>query len=396
MKQHTICIVTGTRAEWGLLRGVWKAMEQCPGLRPVVAVTGAHLAEEFGCTVREIEADGAPIDVRIPILRYGTASREAVAKTTGDAIGLFTDYFAKAGPDAVLVLGDRYEIFAAGAAAAMLCIPLIHISGGDVTRGAVDDWFRHCLTKMASLHFPSCEEYARRVIRMGEDPARVENVGGLGDENLRKMELMSREALSASIGFDLTAPYVLVTYHPETASGASPAEQFDALLRALEPLAVHVIFTKANADAGGTAINRRIDAVCAADPGRCIAFTSMGVLRYLSAMKGCEAVVGNSSSGVVETPTLGVPAVNIGQRQAGRILCGNVICCEADEAAIRRALETALTPEFKAQAAQTVSPYNGGDTARRIAQGVERFLNDPAHKAPKGFYDGPVPGEVGP
>ena len=186
MERKTVCIVTGTRAEWGLLRGVCRAMQEREELCVKVAVTGAHLSEAFGMTVHEVERDGAPIDVRIPILEYGTDSREAMAKTTALAMERFTDYFSKTKPDAVLVLGDRYEIFAAGSAAAMLCIPVIHISGGDVTYGAVDEWIRHSLTKMAALHFPSCEVYAKRVIQMGESPDRVFNVGGLGDENLRK------------------------------------------------------------------------------------------------------------------------------------------------------------------------------------------------------------------
>ncbi len=386
--KKTVCVVTGTRAEWGLLRGVVKAMEESDFLCPQVVVTGAHLSEAFGHTVDEVKADGAPIAACIDILKFGTGSALATAKTVAYTLDQFVEYFSAHRPDAVLVLGDRYEIFAVGQAAALLEIPLIHISGGDVTHGAADDYFRHCLTKMASLHFPACEEYAKRVIRMGEDPATVENVGGLGDENLRNMKLMSREELEKSIGFSLEKPYALVTYHPETATGESPVGQFDQLLRALETLPLRVIFTKANADAGGQEINRRIDEICAQRPEDYIAFTSMGVLRYLSAMKYCAAVIGNSSSGVVETPTLGVPAVNIGRRQEGRILCPNVICCDADEKSIRSAVEKALTPAFAQKAKTTVSPYNGGDTSRRMVRGMEHFLTGPRCGKPKIFYDG--------
>lgn len=386
--KKTVCVVTGTRAEWGLLRGVVKKMEQSEILRPSVVVTGAHLSDAFGHTVAEVEADDAPIDARIDILKFGTGSALSTAKTVAYTLDRFVDYFSQARPDAVLVLGDRYEIFAVGQAASLLEIPLIHISGGDVTHGAADDYFRHCLTKMASLHFPACEEYARRVIRMGEDPATVENVGGLGDENLRNMKLLSRADLEKSIDFSLEQPYALVTYHPETAGGASPVGQFDELLHALENMPLHVIFTKANADAGGADINRRIDEICALHPQRYKAFTSLGVLRYLSAMKYCAAVIGNSSSGVVETPTLGVPAVNIGRRQEGRILCPNVICCEADAASIRAAVEKALTPEFAQLAKTTVSPYNGGETSLRVVRGMERFLTGPRCGKPKIFYDG--------
>lgn len=388
MDKKTLCVVTGTRAEYGLLRPVLQKLAGSAVIDARLVVTGAHLAPAFGETVREIEADGQPIHARIDILKFGTGSAEAMARTVAYTIEAFTGYFMQHRPDAVLVLGDRYEIFAVGAAAAMLRIPLAHISGGDVTRGAADDWFRHCLTKMASLHFPSCEEYARRVIRMGEDPATVENVGGLGDENLRSMRLLSRDALGESLGLDLSRPYVLVTYHPETAAGGDPVAQFDALWAALAGEDVFVLFTKANADAGGAAINARMDALCAAWPQKAAAFSSLGVLRYLSAMKYCAAVVGNSSSGVVETPSLGVPAVNIGQRQAGRILCENVVCCAADEASIRRALRTALSPQFRQKAAGAVSPYNGGDTSGRIVRRLEAFLQSPQLGAPKRFYDG--------
>lgn len=361
-------------------------------IEPRLVVTGAHLAPEFGNTVSEIEADGMPIAARIPILKFGTGSPLATARTVSYTMERFTDYFSQNRPDAVLVLGDRYEIFAAGAAAALLEIPLAHISGGDVTAGAADDWFRHCLTKMASLHFPSCEVYARRLIRMGEDPAAVENVGGLGDENLRSLPLLSRAALAESIGFGLDRPYALVTYHPETAGGASPAAQFDALCAALERCGLAAVFTKANAGCGGADINARIDAVCAARPGQYVAFTSMGVLRYLSAMKYCAVVAGNSSSGVVETPSLGVPCVNVGDRQKGRLLSANIICCAADEASVYAALQKALSPAFAAQARQAKSPYNGGDTSGRIVRRLEAFVQSPSLGKPKLFYDGPVPG----
>ncbi|MEG1275954.1 MAG: UDP-N-acetylglucosamine 2-epimerase [Ruthenibacterium sp.] len=389
MKQYTVAVVTGTRAEYGLLRGVLDALAASEVLTPQLLVTGAHLAPEFGGTVKEIEADGRAIAARIPILELvsGTGTPYATAKIVAHALDKFTDYFHANRPDAVLVLGDRYEIFAVGAAAALLEIPLLHISGGDVTQGAADDYFRHCLTKMAALHFPSCETYAQRIIRMGEAPETVHNVGGLGDENLRRLPLLSRAALAQSLDYDVTKPYVLATYHPETAGGEPPAQQFAALLRALSHFDVGCIFTKANADAGGAQINALIDAACA-ENSRDIAFTSMGVLRYLSAMQYCAVVVGNSSSGVVETPTLGIPAVNIGTRQQGRIVCDNVLCCAANEQSIAAALQTALTPAFAEKAHKTVSPYNGGNTAEKIVRIIEEFLQSPGCDAPKRFYDG--------
>ena len=387
----TVALITSTRADYGLLRPV--ACKLAAAGRLQLVVTGAHLCERLGSTVSEIEADAPAVNIaaRLPVFRENEPD-EPVGRTIARTMEVFDEYFAAHRPGCVLVLGDRYEIFAAGAAAALLEIPLAHISGGDVTAGAADDWFRHCLTKMASLHFPSCEVYARRLIRMGEDPAAVENVGGLGDENLRSLPLLSRAALAESIGFGLDRPYALVTYHPETAGGASPAAQFDALCAALERCGLAAVFTKANADAGGADINARIDAVCAARPGQYVAFTSMGVLRYLSAMKYCAVVAGNSSSGVVETPSLGVPCVNVGDRQKGRLLSANIICCAADEASVYAALQKALSPAFAAQARQAKSPYNGGDTSGRIVRRLEAFVQSPSLGKPKLFYDGSVPG----
>lgn len=390
-----ICLVTSTRAEWGLLQRVARAIHESAVLALQLVVTGAHLSPALGATAAEVAQSGLPIAARLPILPDGGGDTRAdTARTVARTIDVFTDYFEAHRPGAVLVLGDRYEIFAVGAAACLAGIPLAHISGGDVTLGAADEWFRHCLTKMASLHFPSCEAYARRLVRMGEAPDTVENVGGLGDENLRKLPLLGLAELAESLGLPRMAsgPYALVTYHPETAPGApAPAAAFEELVQALEAFPeLFVIYTKANADAGGAAINRRIDALCAAAPGRCAAFASMGALRYLSAMKYCAAVIGNSSSGVVETPTLGVPAVNIGSRQAGRILCGNVLCCAPDAASIRAAVETALSPAFRRQAGRAVSPYNGGDTAARITARLETWVRSPQFGRPKGFYDAPA------
>ena len=389
--KKNIAVVTGTRAEYGLLRPVLQKLRASERLAPQLLVTGAHLSEEYGRTVQEIEADGMPIAARIDILRFGHGVL-ALPDTVAFAIREFASWFAENRPAAVLVLGDRYEIFAAAQASAMMGVPIAHISGGDVTLGAADDYYRHCITKMAALHFPSCAEYARRVIRMGERPENVYNVGGLGDENIRMMPKLSLDALSESIGFDLHTPYALVTYHPETAGGADPAAQSDALLRAMDAVGadkgVHWLITKANADAGGEIINRRIDAWVASRPGEAAAFTSLGVKRYLSAMRYAAFVAGNSSSGVVETPTFGVPAVDIGERQAGRLRCANVLHCAADAGAIAACMETALTPAFVRRARHTDSPYNGGNTSGCIVAVLEQRLFEPGFGAPKGFYDG--------
>ena len=222
MEKKTVCVVTGTRAEYGLLRGVVKALAQSRVLAVRLVVTGAHLAQEFGMTVREIEADGVPIDARIPILKFGTGTALATAKTTAYALEQFIEYFTAHRPDMVLVLGDRYEIFAAGQAAALLGIPLAHISGGDVTLGAADDYFRHCLTKMASLHFPACEEYAARVVRMGEAPETVHCVGGLGDENIRSLPLLEKDALARAWALRWRGPMPLSPIPPKRRAAPAP------------------------------------------------------------------------------------------------------------------------------------------------------------------------------
>ena len=320
-----VAVVTGTRAEYGLLRPVCEKLRESEQLSLALVVTGAHLSERYGNTVTEIEADGMPIAAKIPILNHPSTAL-GTCHTIGDAIGLFADYFAETRPDCVLVLGDRYEIFAAATAAAVLRIPLAHISGGDVTAGAADEFFRHSITKMASIHFPSCAAYAARIIRMGEEPRRVFNVGGLGDENIRTMQLLSKEELTRRFSFDFSHPYLLVTYHPVTLGG-DPAEEVKALLAALDRFPqLGLIFTKANADAGGETINRLLDEYTARR-ANAVAFTSMGALGYLSAMRYCEAVVGNSSSGVVEAPSFQKPTVNIGDRQKGRLRCRSILDC---------------------------------------------------------------------
>jgi GDP/UDP-N,N'-diacetylbacillosamine 2-epimerase (hydrolysing) len=392
LKKH-LAVVTGTRAEYGLLRPVIQKLLKSDKIIPDVIATGAHLSPEYGHTVDEIRADGIPLAAEIDILKFGHGPL-SLADTVAYTIQQFARWFVENKPAAVLVLGDRYETFAAAQAAAMTGVPIAHISGGDVTLGAADDYYRHCITKMAALHFPSCTAYAERVIRMGEAPENVYNVGGLGDENIRTMPKMSLAELSESIGFDLcAAPYALVTYHPETAGGADPAAQSDALLCAMDTIGkesgVHWLITKANADAGGEIINRKIDAWVSARTESAISFASLGVKRYLSAMQSAAFVAGNSSSGVVETPTFGVPTVNIGSRQAGRLICENVICCPAEQTAMEAAMRQALSPEFRAKASAAVSPYNGGNTSGRIVEVLEQRLFAPVFGAPKGFYDGP-------
>lgn len=383
-----ITIITSTRAEYGLLRPVIQKVAAAQDLQLQLVVTGAHLCARFGNTVQEIEADGLPIAARLPIFEEENPN-EPVALTIARTITVFDGYFAAHRPDAVLLLGDRFEIFAVATAAAARHIPIAHISGGDVTLGAADEYYRHCITKMAALHFPSCAESAARLVRMGEAPETVFCVGGLGDENIRTLPKMTWQELCASTGFDLMQPFAIVTYHPETSAAAGdPAAQADALCVAMEAVpGVFWLITGSNADAGGAVCTAKMQAFAAAHPQRAGFINSLGLKRYLSAMQCAALVVGNSSSGVVETPTFGVPTVNIGSRQAGRIICQNVLCCAAAAPAIEAALRRALTPEFSAVAHSAQSPYNGGDTSGKICRVLAQF----DFAKPKTFYDGPVP-----
>ena len=389
----TLAVVTATRAEYGLLRPVLQKLAAAPALRLQLLVTGAHLCAQYGDTVREIEADGLPIAARLPILPDPPEDAAgATARLIAHTIEVFSAYFAQHRPTAVLLLGDRYEIFAVATAAAAQNLPVCHISGGDVTRGAQDDFYRHCISKMAALHFPSCAESAARLVRMGEDPATVFCVGGLGDENIRILPKMSREELCESTNCDLMQPFALVTYHPETAGQADPAAQAAALCAAMGAVpGVFWLLTGSNADEGGRVCSAALRAFAAAHPDRAAFFDSLGLRRYLSAMQYAALVAGNSSSGVVETPSFGVPTVNIGSRQAGRPLCANVLGCTADRAAIEAALRTALTPSFAATARKARSPYHGGDTSGKILRILTQKLAAPDFGAPKTFYDGPVP-----
>ena len=298
--------------------------------------------------MQEIEADSLPIAARLPIFWKKRTPTNRWPLPLHAPITVFDGYFAAHRPDAVLLLGDRFEIFAVATAAAARHIPIAHISGGDVTLGAADEYYRHCITKMAALHFPSCAESAARLVHMGEAPETVFCVGGLGDENIRTLPKMTRQELCASTGFDLMQPFAIVTYHPETSAAAGdPAAQADALCAAMEAVpGVFWLITGSNADAGGAVCTAKMQAFAAAHPQRAGFINSLGLKRYLSAMQCAALVVGNSSSGVVETPTFGVPTVNIGSRQAGRIICQNVLCCAAAAPAIEAALRRALTPEF--------------------------------------------------
>jgi len=380
-----ICVFTATRAEYGLLLPLISALDKAERVKLQLLVSGAHLAPEYGETVRELEADGLHIDERVD-MHLGMDTPEGICASMGTGMRGFGEALQRMAPDILVVLGDRYETLAVAAAAQVCGIPLAHISGGETTEGAIDEAFRHSITKMSHLHFTSTEAYRRRVIQLGEAPDRVFHVGALGMENVKSMPLLSRRALEEAVSFAFGDSFLLVTYHPVTLEGPDSTEGCKQLLAALERFPQHrVVFTKANADAGGMAINETIDSFVERHPGDSVAFVSMGRLNYLSAMKHCTAVVGNSSSGIIEAPSLHVPTVNVGDRQKGRVRAVSVIDCEPAEEAIVGALTKALSQEFRSSLEGLSNPYEKPDTSRSIADVLRGFPLDGIIK--KAFFD---------
>lgn len=383
-----VFVVTSTRADYGLLKPVISRLNSQQNLELVIVATGTHLKQEYGNTIEEIRKDGFEPKYKIDILKFGN-DQQSVAKTIAYTIEQFTSIFAQDRPNLLLVLGDRYEIFAVCTAASALSVPIAHISGGDVTIGAKDDFYRHCITAMSNIHFPSCKDSYNRLLRLGQQPNTVFNVGGLGDENIKNIPLMSRQEIEESLEFDNLTPFFLITYHPETQKEKSPKEDMDNLFYALDNMqGYNLIFTKSNADAGGEIINKMVDDYCKKNSHRAKAFFSLGLKRYLSAMKIATAVVGNSSSGVVETPTFKVPCVNIGDRQKGRYIAENVICTKTDKEDILKGLEKAVSKEFKAVADTAKSPYdNGCVPSKEIVRKISEYLSSDKNTV-KIFYDG--------
>jgi UDP-hydrolysing UDP-N-acetyl-D-glucosamine 2-epimerase len=383
-----ICIVTGTRAEYGLLYWAMKGIAQSPGLDLQIIACGMHLAPEFGLTYREIESDGFSIDVKVDML-LSSDTPAGVAKSIGLGTIGFADAFAQLAPDVVLVLGDRFEIFSAAQAAFVAGICVAHISGGELTEGALDDSFRHCITKMARYHFVAADAYRRRVIQLGEQPDCVFNVGDPGLDNIARQPLMDFADLCSYAQVQIAKRYLLVTFHPTTNDGPNSEMGLQALIEALDEFPeIGVLITKSNADAGGRGLNEMIDAYSKARTGRVVAVTSLGRVAYLSAMKHCAAVVGNSSSGIVEAPAMGVPTVNIGSRQRGRLKANSIIDCAEDRDSIVHAVNQALTPEFREKAATKPSLYGNCDASTLIVDNLSTLNVARWHS--KRFYDLPA------
>lgn len=363
-----ICIVTGTRAEYGLLRAVIAGLRQGDGVQLQLVVTGAHLSPEFGLTYREIEADGVPIDAKVEML-VSADTATGVAKSIGLGLIGMADAFERLQPDIVVVLGDRYEVLAAATAALVAGIPLAHLHGGETTEGAFDEAIRHAVTKMSHLHFVAAEEYRRRVIQLGEQPEHVFLVGGLGVDAIQRVQLLDRAALEQSLDFKLGAKNLLITFHPVTLDEAGSSEQqMTELLAALATLRdTHLIFTMPNADNGSRALAALLEAFASEHPHARM-YTSLGLLRYLSCLKWVDGVVGNSSSGLAEAPTLKTGTVNIGTRQQGRLKASSVIDCAPTRQSIENAIAGLYTPAFRSQLQATINPYGEGGASEKIVR----------------------------
>lgn len=384
---RNICVITGTRAEFGLLSGLMRLIQQSELTTLQVVATNMHLSERYGNTYKEIEETGFAIDYKVPMLdENGADNSTDTIKAMSRALEGFAAAYDALRPDLIVVLGDRYEILAAAEAALIKQIPVAHIHGGELTLGAYDDAIRHSITKMSQLHFTSTEEYRKRVIQLGEQPESVFYVGALGVENIKHVQLMSKEELEQDLQFEITDQTILVTYHPVTLSESNPINDINALFEVLdEHPELHIIFTLPNSDTGGQVLAEAIEKYATQHCDRVRAYKSLGMKRYLSVMKYCKAVVGNSSSGILEAPSFHIPTLNIGSRQDGRIAAESVYNCATDKDSISAGLEYILSPESRAIAAKAKNPYEKEGTAQAIFDVISTYQLDGITQ--KNFYD---------
>lgn len=385
MKKRKICIVTGTRAEYGLFYWILKGLQNNPDVELQIVTTGMHLSPEFGLTYQQIEQDGFQITDKIDMLLSGD-SPAAIAKSLGLGIIGMADCFRRIQPDLLVVLGDRYETFAAAQAAMVLQIPIAHLHGGEVTEGAIDEAIRHSITKMSQYHFVASEVYRKRVIQLGENPTHVFNVGAPGLDHVFKLNLLSKEELEQELELPLKQPTFLITYHPVTLASSDTEKNITAFLQALDQFSdATLIFTCANSDTNGRIINQKMEEYAKKYPNRAKLFSSLGQLRYLSTIKHCDAVIGNSSSGLTEVPIFKKPTVNIGPRQDGRLKASSIIDCGETRKEITKAIQKALSAEFQATLQQTESLYGYGEASKKI---VEKLVTLPLeHILQKKFWD---------
>ncbi|MDP2502816.1 UDP-N-acetyl-D-glucosamine 2-epimerase, UDP-hydrolysing [Vibrio splendidus] len=381
-----ICVVTATRAEYGLLKCLLEDIQNDSVLELQLISTGSHLSPEFGLTNQQILDDRFVVNKTVEIL-LSSDTPVGVSKSMGLAQISFSEAFDELKPDIVVVLGDRYELIPIVSAANIARIPVAHLSGGELTEGAIDELIRHAVTKLSQLHFTAMDEYSTRVIQMGEQPERVFTVGEVGLDNLLRMQLMSKDEFENSISCKLKERNLLFTYHPETTQDIAEVERdFREILSALDTLEhTLVIFTKANADVGGRLINKMIDKYVAENTEKAIAFTSLGQLRYLSALQYMDAVVGNSSSGIVEAPSFKLATINIGNRQKGRVRANSTIDVSVNKADLTSALAEVYTPEFMASLKHIVNPYGRGNSSEKVVQTLKTV--ELSSLKTKQFYD---------
>lgn len=366
-------VISGSRADYGLLRPLLERMNADEEVSLQLFVTGTHLSDEFGKTVEEIKQDGFFITEMIPI-PVGAVLAVEICTSLGKAVEKYGIAYAKWKPDLIVVLGDRYEIFAAAIAALFSKIPIVHIHGGELTFGAYDDSMRHAITKMSCLHFTSTEIYRKRVIQMGEQPDTVFHVGALGIERLKKMNLYDKKNLETLFALSLEHPFFLVTYHPATLSLLSPKEQIETLFDALDLFPQYfLIFTKANADTGGILINHKVDEYVEKHRENAKAFCSLGSRQYLSLMRQAAIVIGNSSSGIIEAPSLQIPSIDIGKRQSGRIRAKSVFHCKNTKQDIVEAIHLVLQQQWEENMFE--NPYEKADTSYQILQDIKKAYN---------------------
>lgn len=366
-----ICVITGTRAEYGLLRRVMQGIKSEPELTLQIIATGTHVSPEFGLTYREIEQDGFQIDRKVEML-LSSDTPVGIAKSMGLGVIGFADALEELKPDLLVVLGDRFEIFAAVSAALVARIPVAHLHGGEVTEGAYDEAFRHSITKMSHLHFVAAEEYRKRVIQLGESPDRVFLVGGLGIDAISDLELMDRQALEAALDFKFLRKNLLVTFHPATLETGTAADQMAELLAVLSELHdTGLIFTLPNADTGGRALRHMVEDFVGRHPNA-RAYTSLGQLRYLSCIAHVDGVVGNSSSGLLEVPVFKKGTINIGDRQRGRLQASSVINCQPNRTAIKAALQRLYSGDFQTSLRTVSNPYGQGGASEKIIEAIRK------------------------
>ncbi|MCT4605043.1 MAG: UDP-N-acetylglucosamine 2-epimerase [Marinisporobacter sp.] len=371
---HKIAAVTGTRAEYGLLKNILKEIVKDTQLELQLIVTGTHLSEQYGYTIKEIKNDGFYINECISML-MDSNSKESTVKSMGLALIQYAQAFNNMKPDILLILGDRYEIFAAATTAMMMNIPIAHISGGEITEGAIDEQIRHAITKMAHIHFSGAEIYAKNIMNMGEEAWRIFNVGDPGIENIRVTQFMTKEQLKDDLKVEIDEQTLLITYHPVTLEIDKLQQQIDNLIKVLDKLNKNMIITYPNADQGGKYIIGKLEAFAKRN-AKVYLFKSLGIQRYLSVMKLCGAVVGNSSSALIEAPFLKVPVVNIGNRQNGRLMADNIIPCTNDCEDIFNAVNQALSTEFREKVKCTKSLYGEGSTSKEIVKVLKNIEID--------------------